>query len=1091
MSPFKFAVALTALCTLLLAQTSTGEIDIAVQDSSGAVIPKAAIAINGSDTGNLVRTIATNEVGIAEAPLLPPGNYDISITVTGFEKLIRRGIELRVGDVLNLRLTLTPGGANEKMTVVGETPLLEEKAVTLGQVMDERDMIELPLNGRNYLDLGNLAAGTVPAQGTRDQTFAAYGNNGLQNAFLLDGARNVNYLRGLDNRARDMLRPPLDALSEFQVQTSNYSAEFGASAGAVVSAVTKNGTNLLHGSAYDFLRNDRLDAANYFAQPGNKPMLVQNQYGGSLGGPVRKNRAWLFGAYEGTHILSESVGFATVPTVAMRQGNFGSTAIFDPLSTTANPKGSGSVRTEFPNNVVPVSRFDPLGQKFLDYYPLPDLPGQANNFDDYTRNVPDLKTNHNLVVRGDMQISANDSIFVRGSEIRSSEVADNTLPAPAQPPADRIVNSSGIGTGYTRIFTATLVNEFRFSWTRVTINQDETTPLDEIVPGLLDPSIKHGTPTLNVTGYAAVGAQPGSLGNSPLVKSSGVWDISDNVSKSSGRHMLKFGVDVEDIRPSTYAALNGRGSLGFTGTFSQDPQNRSKTGNPVADLILGDANSLATGTVANAVERGKYVGGYFQDQWALTGSLTLNLGVRYELSFPYVETQNHMANFILNPADPHYGQLVLAGVDGQSRSLLTMDKHDFAPRVGFAWRVPGLKNTVIRSSYGIFYGQDQGNGVTSRMTNNPPFYGYGSVSIASNGLDPNTGFVLSSGALAPRPSPIAPTQFVLVPSSTTQLVSWYQNYTRPYVQEWNFTVQKQLPWGLVWETSYVGNIGIHLWGQTEGNQPLTPGPGAVVTRRPLAKYTVASIKYFSPWDRTNYEGIASRLQKRFSGGVSFLASFTHGRSIDLQNSALDANDSSGPGNTVQDAYNRDAQRGPSDNDVSLRFAFGGLWSLPFGPGRPLVSSGWGGRFLGNWQLSAIYSAQTGLPLTVSESLDADNVGTVSYPNRICGGAAANPTLSQWFNTSCFVAPTLYSYGNSGRNILYGPGRNNLDLGLHRSFHLPRPERATLELRAEAFNFFNHPQFANPGVTIGNPGVGIISGTSVANRIVQLALRLAF
>ena len=1091
MFPSKCVVAALAFCILLPAQTSSGEIDVTVQDASGAVIPKVAIAISGSDTGNLARSISTNEVGLAEAPLLQPGTYDITVAATGFERLLRRGIVLRVGDVLSLRLTLTPGSASEKVTVVGQTPLLEEKAVTLGQVVDEQEMIELPLNGRNYLDLGNLAAGTIPSQGTRDQTFAAYGNNGLQNAFLLDGGRNVNYLRGLDNRARDMLRPPLDALSEFQVQTSNYSAEFGASAGAVVSAITKNGTNQLHGSAYDFLRNDRLDAANFFAQPGNKPMLVQNQYGGSLGGPVEKNHAWIFGAYEGTHTLSESVGFATVPTAAMLQGNFGSTAIFDPLSTTTNPKGSGSVRTEFPNNVIPASRFDPVGRKFIDYYPAPDLPGQANNFDDYTRNVPDLKTNHNLVVRGDVQLSAKDTIFVRGSEIRSSEIADNTLPAPAQPPADRVVNSAGIGTGYTRTFGATLVNEFRFSWTRVTINQDETTPLDEIVPGLLDPTIKHGTPTLNVTGFAAIGAQPGSLGNSPLVKSSGVWDLSDNVSKSAGRHMLKFGMDLQAIRPSTYAALNGRGSLGFTGVFSQDPQNRSKTGSPVADLMLGDANSLATGTVADAVERGKYGGWYFQDQWAVTGSLTLNLGLRYELFFPFVETQNHMANFILNPADPNFGKLVLAGMNGQSRSLLTMDYHDWAPRVGFAWRVPGVKGLVIRSAYGIFHAQDQGNGVTSRMTNNPPFYGYGSVSIASNQLDPSTGFVLSSGLLAPRPAPIAPAQFVLNPASTTQLVSWSQYYMTPYVQEWNFTVEKQLPWGMVWETSYVGNIGIHGWGQSEGNQPLTPGPGAVVTRRPLAKYTVASIKYFSPWDRSTYEGLSTRLQKRFSGGVSFLASFTHGRALDLQNSALDANDSSGPGNTVQDAYNRDAQKGPSDNNVPLRFALGGIWSLPFGPGRTWASSGWAGQVLGYWQWSAVYSAQSGLPITVNESLDADNTGTTSYPNRICGGTLPHPGLSAWFNTSCFVAPTLYSYGNSGRNILMGPARNNLDLALHRSFRIPRPERARLELRVEAFNFFNHPQFGLPGVTIGNPGVGIISGTAVANRIVQLALRLSF
>ncbi|MBV9081568.1 MAG: TonB-dependent receptor [Acidobacteriaceae bacterium] len=1084
---FTLTIAL-AISTRLNAQTSTGEIDVTIQDPSGAVIPNATIAISGSETGNLVRTLVTNNAGLAEAPLLEPGNYDISMTAAGFEKLLRRGIVLRVGDVVNLRQTLTPGSIPQEVDVTGQTPLIEEKSATLGQVIEQREMIQFPLNGRNYLDLGRLAAGAVPSQGSRDQTFSAYGNTGLQNAFLLDGARNENYLRGLDNRARDMLRPPLDALSEFQVQTSNYSAEYGASAGAVVSAVTKGGTNQLHGSAYEFLRNDHLDASDFFAQPGVKPLLVQNQYGGSVGGPIVRDHAWIFGAYEGTHVRSESVAFATVPRPAMRQGNFGSTAIFDPLSTVPNPRGSGYVRTQFPGNVIPPQRFDQIAQQILNYYPLPNLSGVANN---YTSNVPQLQANHNMVVRGDTQITTKDSIFTRASVTRFSIDANNPLPPPAQDPVDRTINSEGVGFGYTRAFSPTFVNEFRFSWTRMTINQDETTPLNPIISGLLDPQIKHGTPNFNITGFATVGAQPGVVGNSPLIKSSGVWDLSDNLSKSIGKHLLKFGTDLQAIRPSTFSALNGRGSLGFTGVFSQDPQNRSKSGSPVADLILGDANSLMTGTVAQAVERGRYGGWYVQDQWAVTSSLTLNLGVRYELFFPFLETHNRMANFILDPSDPLFGHLILSGDPAKPRGLITLDKNNWAPRVGFAWRVPALKSTVIRSSYGIFYAQDQGNGVTSRMTNNPPFYGYGGVSITSDQLNPATGFVLSSGALAPRPAPINPSQFVLNPASTTTLVSWNERYTTPYVQEWNFTVEKQLPGNMAWETSYVGNIGIHLWGQIDGNQPVVNAPGSPTTRRPLARYTVAQIKSFSPWNRTTYEGLSSRVEKRFSHGTSFIASFTYGRALDLQNPALDACDSCGPGDTVQNAYNRNVQKGPSDNNVPLRFALGGIWDLPFGPGRAFVSDGWLSQVVGSWQLSGIYQVQSGLPFTVNLSFDNANAGTTSYPNRVCNGNLTNPTISRWFDTSCFVASPSYQFGNEGRNVLTGPGRNNLDLGLHRVFRLPLRESSTLEIRAEAFNIFNHPQFGLPGATIGNPGVGVISSTAVANRELQLAARLAF
>jgi hypothetical protein len=1088
MSTWKPVLSLLILGAMLPAQTSTGQIDITVQDPSGAVVPKAAITIVGSDTGNLARTLSTNESGLAQAPLLQPGNYDVAVSVAGFEKLVRRGIVVHVGDTLNLRLTLTPGSTTESITIVGETPLLEEKNVTLTQVMEEKQIVQLPLNGRNYLDLGRLAAGAVPSQGSRDQTFSAYGNGGLQNAFLMDGARNESYLRGLDNHARDMLRPPLDALAEFQVQTSNYSAEFGASAGAVISAITKNGTNQIHGSAYNFLRNDNMDAADFFAQAGKKPLLVQNQFGASAGGPILKDRAWIFGAYEGLRQRNETASLATVPTLAMQQGNFGSTAIFDPLSTAPNPSGSGSIRTQFPNNVIPASRYDKIGAQLLGFYPLPNLAGAANN---YAANVPQFTNTNNLVIRGDVQISAKDSMFVRGSVTRSSIDAFTTLPPPAQAPVDRTIPSEGIGYGYTRTFSTTLVNELRFSWARVTIQNDETVPLNPIIPGLLDPKIQHGTPNVSVTGIAGIGSQPSCCGNSPLNKSSGVWDISDNVSKSFGKHLFKFGTDLQAIKPQTFSALNGRGTIGFTGVFSQDPQNRAKTGNPVADLILGDANSLVTGTNAAAIERGRYGGWYTQDQWAVTPTLTLNLGLRYELFLPFTETRNYMGDFVLDPGSPNFGKLVLAGLNGVPRGILSTDKNNFAPRVGVAWRVPFLKNTVIRSSYGVFFAQDQGNGVTIRMTNNPPFYGYGGVNITSDQLNPSTGFVLSSGQLAPRPVPIDPKLFVLNPTATSSLNSWAGRYTTPYVQEWNFTIQKQLPGNMVWETSYVGNIGIHLWGSYQANQPLTNIAGSVTTRRPLAQYTLAPVTAYAPWNRSTYQGLSTHLEKRFSKGLSFVTSFTYGRAIDMQNSALDACDGCESGDAVQNAYNRSANRGPSDNNVPLRFVFGGIYDLPFGPGRAMLKQGWASQLAGFWQLSTIYQVQSGLPFTAVLSFDNANAGNTSWPNRVCGGTPAQRSLTQWFDTSCFVAPAQYQFGNEGRNVLTGPGRDNVDVTLHRSFRLPFREGMALEFRAEGYNLLNHPQFGFPGATIGTATAGVIGSTAVANRQLQMALRLAF
>jgi hypothetical protein len=1058
------------------AQTSTGQIDVTVLDPTGAVIPNARITVTGSETGNVARTLNTNAEGIATAPLLKPDTYDITVAATGFNKLVRSGIVLHVGDILNLRLSLEPGGTTEAITVTAEAPMVEEKSGTLAHVMEERQILGLPLNGRNYLNLANLAPGAIPSKGSRDNSFSAYGNTGLQNAFLLDGARNENYLRGLDNRARDMLRPPLDALNEFNVQTSNYSAEFGASAGAVVNAITKSGTNAIHGSAYDFLRNSRLDAADFFARAGQKPLLVQNQYGGSLGGPVVRNRAWFFAAYEGTHVRSEQTSVSTVPTPDMRAGNFGATPIFDPFSTQPNANGSGYVRTQYPGNMIPASRINPTGLSLVNRYPLPNQSGSVNNF---IYNSPQLQQNHNATSRGDVQLSSKDSMFVRLGIARLTLSAGAGLPPPANTGVNRTINSEGLGYGYTRTFSPTLVNEFRFSWTRLTLDQDATLPRDEIIPGSLDPVIKSSIPTFSVTGFPGIGAQPGCCGNSPLTKSSGVWDVSDNVSKSFGKHLLKFGADFQAIRPTTFSALGGRGSFGFTGVFTQDPQRRSGTGNALADLLAGVANTANTGTAADAVERGKYLGEYFQDQWTVTPALTLNFGLRYELFFPYFEAENKMGNFIIDPGDPLYGQLIFAGNSAKPRSLQYMDKNNWAPRVGFAYRLPGANAFVVRGSYGIFYAQDQGTGVTNRMTSNPPFFGYGGIALISDQTLPSTGFVLASGASVPRPTPITPDQFVLDPQATTTLVSWNQRATAAYVQEWNLTVEKQLTGNLVWSANYVGNSGTHLWGLSEGNQPLANGPGSPTNRRPLGAFTHASVKRLGPWNRSNYEGLSTRLEKRFSRGLSFLAAFTYGRSIDLQNPALDVCDGCSAGNNIQNSYDLNSNRAVSDNNVPLRFVFSGLYDTP----------AW--KYVGRWTFNVIYQAQSGSPFTPTLSFDNANAGTTSRPNRVCSGELSSPTLSRYFDTSCFVAPPQYVFGNSGRNILYGPGVNNIDLGIHRVFRIPGREGMNLEFRAEAFNAINHPQFANPGSTIGTATAGVISATAVPNRQIQFALRFVF
>lgn len=1050
-----------------------------VLDPTGAVVPNAAVLITGAETGELARTLTSDETGAATAPLLRPGAYKVTVTAQGFKRLERTGITLRVDDALALRLTLEPGGVTESISVTAEAELLEERTHSVGQVVDDRTMQQLPLNGRNYLQLGNLTAGAVPNTRSRDRTFSAYGNRGLQNAFLLDGARNQNYLRGLDNRARDAMRPSLEAIAEFKVQTSNFSAEYGASAGAVVNVVTKSGTNEFHGSVFEFARNSAFDARDFFTPADRgKPLYVQHQYGGALGGPVKQNRAWFMGSYQRTHISEGDNIVTTVPSVDQKNGMFGATRIYDPATTRANPAGAGSVRDQFPNNVVPASRFDRVGKGLVDRYPNPQFAAAARNY----VNIPIHGTRyHNATFRGDLRVTDKDSLFGRFSFDDGTFNRKSSLPEPATTGTIRDQPARSVGFGYTRVVTPTTVNELRFAWNRVSVVQDGTLARDEVIPGALAADVTSSMPQFNPTGYTGLGSEPASFGNLPLDKSSGVWNVSDNVSSVRGKHTLKAGFDFQLIRVITSATLQGRGSFGFTGVFTQNPLSRPGTGAPIADLLLGLPNAITIGTRGVSQEREKNYYWYFQDDWQVTPTLTLNLGVRYELTTPFYEIDNRLANLITDYGDPLFGQYILAGDGRRPRSLQDTDFNNIAPRFGFAWRTPA-PGLVVRGGFGIFYGQDEGFGVSQRTTNNPPFVGFGGFNVTSDQLNISSTIPLSS-PLPARPAPADPSAFTLSPTSTVQLRSWTNRYTLPYVQQWTLSLQKELTPGLLWEVNYVGNHGVKLWGVYEGNQPV-PGPGAVNSRRPLSAYTRGSIIRAEPWVQSTYHGMSTRLERRFSKGLSFLASYTYGRSLDLQ-SNVDLCDgcvnSSGAG-TIQNVNNRRANRGPSDHNVPQRFVFSGGWDVPFKRENPV---------LGGWTLSGILSLSSGLPFTLNLPFDNANTGNVNWPNRISDGRLENGTIDRWFDTNAFAFPAQYTFGNAGRGYLTGPGVKTVDFSLQRNFKLPINDASRLEFRAEAFNAFNTPQFGIPGATLQTPQFGVIGGTASPARQLQFGLKLLF
>jgi hypothetical protein len=1080
----RVALLLSLALGRVLAQTSTGAIDGIVVDSSGAAVPGARIRLLGTETGELVRDLATGGDGAFAAPLLRPMAYTVEVTAQGFKKLVRPGIVLRVDDALNLRLALEIGAASDAVTVSATVDLLEETTNTVGQTIDDRTMQQLPLNGRNYLQLGNLSAGTLPDTRTRDLSFSAYGNRGLQNAFLLDGARNQNYLRGLDNRARDAMRPSLEAISEFKVQTSNYSAEYGASAGAVVTVVTKSGTNEFHGSAFEFLRNSAFDARDYF-QPAalSKPLFVEHQFGGSVGGRVVKNRAWWHAAYQRTHISQGSKASGAVPLPQERNGQF-SVPVFDPMTTIPNPAGSGSLRDPFPNNTIPANRFDKIGKGLVNRYPDPLLAGAVN----YSNNPLNSTRTHNATVRGDVKLSDRNSLFVRWSLDQGSFHALPLLPEGAQTGVVRDVPARSYGVGYTRIVSPAVVNEARFAYNEVGLTQDATQPLEDLIPGALAPTVRSGMPTFNVTGYAGIGTRPANFDNVPVTKDSSVYNLSDNLSIVHGKRTTKIGFDFQDIITPTFATLDGRGSFGFTGVFTQNPQRRPGSGSSIADLLLGLPNSITTGTASDAHERARNYYFYLQNDWNISPQFTLNAGVRYEITSPFWDENNRLANLILDSGDPLYGQYVLAGDSRVPRALQSTAHNNFAPRLGFAWKGPA--RTVIRSGAGIFFAQDEGFGVSQRMTNNPPFVGFGGYSLVSDQLNISSTIPLS-GALPARPAPPDPAAFKFDPKALTQIRSWGRRFTIPYVAQWNLSIQRELTRNLLWEVAYVGNHGTKLYGAYEGNQPV-PGPGSVNTRRPLAGVvTAASVLNVAPWVTSSYEGVSTRLERRFASGLSLLGVYTFGKALDMQ-TTIDLCDgctnSSGNG-AVSDTRNRRLNYGLSDAHTAHRMVVSGLWEIPIGKGRRLLPRGAAAAIAGGWAVAGITTLSSGLPITLNLSFDNANTGTVNWPDRIAKGTLSHPAVGAWFDTAAFVFPTPYTIGNAGRNYLTGPGTVSTDASLQRNFRVPLREPARLEFRAEAFNLFNAPQLGQPGLTLGTAQFGVISSTARPNRQMQLGLKL--
>jgi hypothetical protein len=1057
----------------LLAQDA-GTIFGTVNDTSGAIVVGAKVSLLNVDT-NVSQDTQTDAGGEYIFTPVRIGNYTVRVAMAGFATAVRTGLALNVQQRMRLDFNLAVGAVDQSVEIRAESPLLETGTSSIGQVVQNKSILELPLNGRDYQQLAVLTAGTAPtggqSRGTAD--FSANGSRPLNNNYLLDGVDNNSYVLDLQSFSSQAVAPSIDALQEFKVQNNNFSAEFGRYGGAVINATIKSGTNDLHGSMFEFLRNDALDANNFFNNRAGRslPAFRQNQFGGTAGGPLVRNKLFLFGSYQGTRIAQGVTNLSTVPTQNERNGIF-SVPVFDPATTRANPAGTGSIRDAFPGNQIPSSRFDPTGKRMLDVYPAPNLSG-PNNF---ILNPGNHTGSNQYDSRFDLNISSRDTMFGRYSLTDAYGTTPGPLPAPAvgqTSSAQSPTTAHGSALSETHTFSPHIINDFRMGFNRLS-TQRLTQVTERLIEqygfkGLPFFSIVGGLPAVSVTGYTGLG-EGGTL---PNIKLSQVTQIADGVSIVRGAHTFKTGADVRFIISNAFTPSGTRGSYTFNGSFTQDPQRRPGSGSGVADLLLGVPGSASVTTPTIGDLRQRYYGFYVQDDWQVSKNLTLNLGIRWDLNSPFWDHHDRMSNFIMEPG-PDFGKLVVAGSRGDSiedRALVKFYKTDFAPRFGFAYRLP--HKTVVRSSYGIFNQGTSLIGINGRLSFNPPF----NESYTYTGDQLTPAFTLAKGF------PDGVLQPVLN-QVNRQVISFDQNMHNGYMEQWNVDVQNELLPNLLVDVAYSASAGHKLTGSRNANQP-RPGPGAQQPRSPFPQFT--SISRVEPFANSNYQALVAKIERRFSGGLTFLTAYTWSHFLDDTQTLLDL-----MGAGIQDAFNRHAEKGNANYDIRHRFVTSYAYELPIGKGKRLVNRGgaWN-ALVGGWQINGILAIQAGHPITPIFNVNVSNAGGAQRPDRIAPGVIpySDRTVERWFDTKAFISPVGFAFGNSGRNIITGPRLAQWDFSLFKS--IPVTERVRLQLRVESFNFFNHPNFGLPNGAIGTAAAGTVSSTVGSPRQNQFALKLLF
>ncbi|HLH05211.1 MAG TPA: TonB-dependent receptor [Bryobacteraceae bacterium] len=1072
-------------------QTTNGSITGTITDPSGSAVAGVQIQVKNQDTGEQ-RSATTIENGTYSIPQLPPGRYNITVEKQGFAKEARTGVPLLVNQSATLDFTLTVAAVSETVEVTGAPPALNTTTATLGDVIEHQQIVDLPLNGRNFTQLTLLTPGAAPQESGQQGAFtvklgagaispSVNGQRGQQNNFTMDGLLNNNIYT--DTWA---ISPPPDALQEFNVQSHITDSQFSISSGANINIVSRSGTNQFHGDLWEFFRNDVLDARNFFDQ--TKPPYRQNQYGVAFGGPVIKNNTWFEAYWEGFRSVQSLSYFASVPTQAMRNGDFSgilgaqvgvdslgrpmyANEIYDPLTSRPDPTHPGTIlRDPFPNNVIPTARLNATTLLVLQkYYPQPNLNVGPSVLPNYEFTGSNNTQSDQTGIRVDHRFGDNDTIFGRYNRSNATLLRPESLPSYQQ----SLVNyAQTFALGYTHLFGPTVVLNIRYGYTNTNFGQFDAPSGQAFITqtnfAQLAPA-KNGLalgPNMGISnGYTGISQFAIPLG--PQYNHDGHADVSI----VRGKHTLGAGAMIYHI----HSFDDG---WGMGPSFTQNATSQggvvNGTGSGPASFMLGLPDSIF-GFLGNtsADERGWWYGGYVQDQWQVSSKLTVTYGLRYDFVEP-----------------PSYGSKIVSGLNVLTGNFLVSGAapplypspnvrktyydpyyKGFQPRFGAAYRA-GSK-TVLRAAYAMF---DDHNNVLVQETQDPRISWPQGVGVSV--VDLNRGFPTTYFNNLPTYAsffnPLQP--YVAFGADPRNKV--------PYAMEYNAGVEQQLPAAMVLAVNYVGSLGRHLFIQPTANTALYPGPGAVSARQPFPQYG-GSFSFDENVGNSSYNALQVKLQKSLSFGLNFLASYTWSKSLDIQ--------SEGQSGSIETIYDLRRDWGPSDFNRSHLFVFSGIYQLPFGKGKAHLANAnaFTTTLLGNWNVGTIVTLNSGQPFSISAGGDIANVGGGSQRAEVVGDPQSGFQQSrlEWFNTAAFALPAPYTFGNEGRNNLTGPPLRNVDFITYKDFLFT--ERMRLQFRAEFFNILNHVNFGLPDTNVQDTSFGQINSTATAPREIQFALKLMF